>query len=188
MAKPTKRRMDTSTRYVKEIYKEGLPKYFNSLADVFFNIDYDKAVDMMMTGVNEIPEDTFRAIKAFLVIEDQTTSLDVNSSGDTFTISAFEAINELVNEMGIDTQYEGNHIVIVAFDVPLEQVPDDVIFNENRDVFSLVMKDFDIDYKVLKVHKISKMDLRLDPKFNVVEIDRMETKYDDDKDFIVKVK
>lgn len=184
--------MAREAHYVKEYFKSSkeVPKYFNNLAG-FLNgmgIDYDKAVDMFMSGMSDIPEDTFRAVKAFLVKDGGDNILDVNASGDVFTISSFCAIEELINEIGADTNIIGDTIVLIAFDVPLEEVPDDLLFGEDRESFILNMKDYSSkEMKTLSSYRIKALETSTDPKTGRVSITKFSGK-GEHKDFDINMK
>lgn len=184
--------MAKESKSVKEVFleKNGVTKYFNELSAAFnaIGLDYDKAVDHMFSGMKNVPEGKFRAVKAFLVKDGDSNILDVNSSGDVFAISAFCAMEELVNEYGEDMDTKNASIVLMAFDVPLEEVPDQLLFGENKESFYLVMKDYSSkEITDLAIWKLESLKTEMDAKTGRISIREIKAKADK-KEFEVKLK
>ena len=184
--------MAKEVREVKEYFKttKDVPKYFNTLAGMLNSMgsNYDKAVDMLMSGMTDIPDNTFRAVKAFLVKDGAENILDVNASGDVFSLSSFCALEELINEIGADTDIIGDSVVMIAFDVPLDEVPDDLLFGEDRESFNLIMKDYSSkEMKTLSNYRVKALETSTDPKTGRVSIVKFSGK-GENKDFEIAMK
>lgn len=177
-------------RLVKEVKQKDhtMQSYFNSIASTFgTNTGYDKAIDLIISGMNNVPEDKFKAVKAFLVKEDDTAVLNVNSSGDVFCLSAYYAIEELVNELGEDIDTKNASIVLIEFTVPMDEVPDDLLFSEDRECFTLRMKDYsEKDMQTLSVLKLKTLKTETHPKTGRITIKEFSAT-NGDKEYDIKL-
>lgn len=145
--------------FVKDVAKtqKDVLKYFNTLSAKFTErgLNYDKAYDAKQSKADDIPEGKIHVIKAFLVKEGDSNILDINMSADTFTLSAFAAIEELLNDIGDAVEFIDNSIALISIDVPLDELPEETLFSEGRESFTLSMKDFSTkDINILTTLKV----------------------------------